>query len=103
MPQSKPTAPGEATAARLATTSVSIDLRDLVLLGTFGSPTEPRALLRLPDGSVQRVAPGDTVGARKVAAIDEGQVVFSGAGRPKSLGLPGQRRPAPRSRQNGSR
>ncbi|MDU8926668.1 amidophosphoribosyltransferase [Alisedimentitalea sp. MJ-SS2] len=103
MSQSNTAARGRNEAARLATTSVAIDLKGLVLLGTFGSKGSPGALLRLPNGSVQRIAPGDVVAGRRVAAISDGEVVFTASGRNRSLFQPGEHTPAAQSNRGGSR
>ena len=104
MAQTEPTAPLHDNVARLATQSVAFDGAALVLLGTFGSPSRPGALLRLADRTTARVAPGDRLGAVTVLAIADGQVVIETAGKTATLVPPGNemRRAASGPRQRGN-
>ncbi|KMK67353.1 Type IV pilus biogenesis [Puniceibacterium sp. IMCC21224] len=62
--------------AQSATTHAEINLRKITLLGTFGSQTAPEALLRLPDGEITKVTPGDRLGRNTVIAIDSDRVAL---------------------------
>lgn len=66
--------------ADFATQRDALDLSGLALLGTFGPATTPAALVRLASGRVRKVAVGDRVGHRRVAAIAPDQVIL-GEGR----------------------
>jgi hypothetical protein len=58
------------------------------LIGVFGGENGRHALLLLPDGSIERVRPGDRVRGAQVAAIDSESVRLSGGGRDTLLRLP---------------
>ncbi|WP_372884776.1 hypothetical protein [Shimia sp.] len=55
--------------AELATQRDQLADRGLVLIGCFGTPEAPRALLRLTSGDMRSVEPGDRIAGRVVAAI----------------------------------
>ena len=54
----------------------------------FGGEGGRHALLLMPDGSIERVRPGDRVRNVQVAAIDGESVRLSGSGRDTLLRLP---------------
>lgn len=60
----------------------------LALLGVFGTEATPGALIRTPDGKVHRVAPGDRIANRTVAAIGADKVMLSNGGATKALRMP---------------
>lgn len=89
-----------AEVAQAATLRNVISLSGLTLIGTFGTETEPGALLRTSGGRIHRVTPGDSVGGRRIAAIGVGEVVLESGGRSERLEMPGENaggRPAMRA------
>jgi hypothetical protein len=86
----KPQTPadGAEKAARIATVETDINSRATLLLGTFGTEATRRALVRLPDGDVRKVAPGDTLDGGKVVAVSDGSLLLSQAGMTRTLRLP---------------
>ena len=72
-----------------ATISVDIPRSRLVLLGTFGAEGTRGALLRLPDGKVEKVASGDTVLGQRVVAIADTDIMLARGPNTKRLKIPG--------------
>ncbi|MGR3495898.1 hypothetical protein [Citreimonas sp.] len=61
-----------------ATRHVELDTAGPILLGLVGTDDAMSALIRLPDGTVQRVAPGDRLGERDVVeGIDSDGVILT--------------------------
>jgi hypothetical protein len=60
----------------------------LVLVGIFGSASDPHALLQLPNGSMQRVRTGDRVQGVQVAAVGPEGVRLRGSGQDALLRMP---------------
>ncbi len=88
-------APAPARAAATATAVVRqprnsdrIDLSRMNLLGTFGSPTRPRAMVRLPSGRVLTLTVGDNVDGGRVAAIGQGELRYTKRGQNIILRMP---------------
>ncbi|MBE3640659.1 hypothetical protein ICN82_20860, partial [Mangrovicoccus sp. HB182678] len=79
-------APGNV--ARRATDDGEINLRKVNLLGTFGSPGNLRALVRMPNGDVVNVSVGDRLDGGRVVAIGEGQLRYQRKGRNEMLSMP---------------
>lgn len=79
---------GPEMAARLATEKARFDRSGLLLLGTFGTTEAPGALLRLPDGAIRRVTPGDTVEGAQVMSISNGKLVLVDGDTARTLHLP---------------
>ncbi|MDO6587591.1 amidophosphoribosyltransferase [Salipiger sp. 1_MG-2023] len=75
--------------ARTATVSADIPSRGIVLLGTFGSESAPRALLRLPGGNTATVQIGSRVGRQQVVAIDDSRIALASNGRGNWVSVPG--------------
>lgn len=71
-----------------ATEAGRLPLRNLTLLGTFTGSDTPQALVRHGDGRVQKVAPGDRIGARRVVAIDQKSLILIRKGATLRLTLP---------------
>ncbi|WP_232824854.1 amidophosphoribosyltransferase [Primorskyibacter marinus] len=71
-----------------ATERSNSNLRKLILLGTFGPASDPKALLRLSNGRVARVAIGDKIGGAKVLAIDDGKLALAQNGKTNWLATP---------------
>ncbi|SDX99988.1 hypothetical protein [Citreimonas salinaria] len=66
------------TVGRNATTQVEIDTKGPILLGLVGTEEALSALIRLPDGTIERVGAGDTLGERDtVVGIDSDGVVVT--------------------------
>ena len=64
------TAPDTTRAESLATEEGVLPLREMTLIGTMGTETTRRALIRLPGGAIERVAVGDTFRGRTIDAIE---------------------------------
>ncbi|RKF15202.1 hypothetical protein D6850_10215 [Roseovarius spongiae] len=77
-----------ANTERAATQEAALP-RGIVLVGTVTGQNSARALIRLSDGEVVRVGPGDQVGGRTVAAIDQGRMILMKNGRTASMVIPG--------------
>jgi type IV pilus biogenesis protein PilP len=60
----------------------------VTLIGIFGSGSGRHALLKMPNGRVQRVAAGDSVAGLQVAAIGADSVQVNSRGRASVLTLP---------------
>jgi type IV pilus biogenesis protein PilP len=89
--QTKATKPARASttvASAKATQRVGLSRRDVSLIGVFGGEGERRALLRLPNGKIQRVSAGDRVQGVQVAAVGADSVQLRGRGRDTVLRLP---------------
>jgi hypothetical protein len=74
-----------ATAARAATESSGAPLTGLILLGTFGSSENQRALVRTSQGDTVTLKPGDRIGASPIIAIQEGRLAYNKNGRTQWL------------------
>ncbi|WP_375551968.1 hypothetical protein [Rhodophyticola porphyridii] len=85
----QPAIPSSATVTRAATTSNAINLRNVNLIGVSGTPSNRRALVRLPSGRFVRVSVGDRVDGGRVAAIGEDTLQYVKNGRNITLEIPG--------------
>jgi hypothetical protein len=74
--------------SRAAREIVGLSARDMSLLGVFGSPSQKRALIRLPNGSVRKVRAGDRIDGGRVLAVGSDSVRLSDRGRETILRLP---------------
>ena len=72
----KPLAPSPGLVTRQATQENAINLRKISLIGVYGSESDRRALVRLPDGQFVKVKPGDSIDGGRVAAIGEDQLRY---------------------------
>jgi hypothetical protein len=71
------------------TTQTTPDLGGaLTLLGTFGSQSDPHALLKLRDGQTTTVSRGDLVNGQTVIAIEDGRVALARNGTAHWLEIP---------------
>jgi hypothetical protein len=61
---------------------------NISLIGVFGASNQRHALVRLPNGSVQRVRPGETVAGAQVAAVGADNVRLRVNGGDRVLRLP---------------
>lgn len=84
-----PSIPSSADVTRAATETNAIRLRDINLIGVTGTPSDRRALVRLPSGRFVRVAVGDRLDGGRVAAIGEGSLQYVRNGRNVTLEIPG--------------
>jgi hypothetical protein len=84
-----PSIPTSADVARAATQRNELRLRDINLIGVTGTPSDRRALVRLPSGRFVRVAVGDRLDGGRVAAIGETTLQYVRNGRTVTLDIPG--------------
>ncbi|MEO1777219.1 MAG: amidophosphoribosyltransferase [Pseudomonadota bacterium] len=79
------------TTAHLATDRGALPLRQLTVIGIFGTDAAPRALLRMPGGQITQVAVGDTVRQGTIVAIAGTSVTLATAmSRTSQLDMPTQ-------------
>ena len=90
----RPTAASPATQATQPTMAFAGPVRsgisrgNVSLIGVFGDSDGRHALLRLPNGQIERVKAGDSIQGIQVAAVGEDSVQISGRGRSTLLRLP---------------
>ncbi len=84
----QPRIPTSASVARQATIENAINLRQLNLIGVYGTDTNRRALIRLPSGRFVKVKVGDRIGGGQVAAIGDGTIRLIKGGRAETLTVP---------------
>ena len=84
----KPAASQRTASRKPAVERSGLSRGNVSLLGVFSGDDGRHALLLLPDGSIERVRPGDRVAGGQVAAIDTDTVRLSGSGRDTVLRLP---------------
>jgi type IV pilus biogenesis protein PilP len=77
-----------AAPARAAPQSVGLQRNEVSLVGVFGSPSNRRAILRLPNGKMTKVEAGDRVDGARVAAVGPDSVRLSGRSQDIVLKLP---------------
>lgn len=63
-------------------------MRDVTLIGVYGSPSQRRALVRLPSGRYVKVQVGDRIDGGQVAAISQNEVRYVKRGRSVTLRMP---------------
>ena len=80
-----PQIPTSASVAREATQTRAINLRQLNLLGTFGTRSNRTALVRESNGRVQQVRVGDRLNRGQVTAIGDGELTYVRSGRTHRL------------------
>ncbi|MCO8144556.1 hypothetical protein NHN26_04900 [Rhodovulum tesquicola] len=85
-----PRIPTTASVARQATLPKAINLRQINLIGVYGSSGERRALVRLANGRYEKVKVGDRLDGGQVAAIGESDLRYVKNGRNVVLDLPGR-------------
>ena len=83
-----PSIPSTASVAREATVSNAINLRRVNLIGVYGTPSERRALVRLPNGRYQKVEVGDRFDGGRVSAIGDSELRYQKSGRNVVLTMP---------------
>ncbi|MDK3071922.1 hypothetical protein QO034_02255 [Sedimentitalea sp. JM2-8] len=77
-----------ANVAKMATTKSALNRSSTDLIGLFGPRDNLAALVRKPNGSIQRVERGDRLSGGRVLAIDESGVMMEKNGRTFRLDLP---------------
>ena len=83
-----PRIPSSASVARQATLKNEINLRRVNLIGVYGTPSNRRALVRLPSGRYKKVKVGDTVDGGRVVAIGDSELRYQKSGRSLTLKIP---------------
>ena len=83
-----PQIPSSANVARQATISNAINLRQINLIGVYGTASDRRALIRLSNGRFVKVQVGDRVDGGQVAAIGEREVRYIKGGQNHVLSMP---------------
>ncbi|PTX54121.1 hypothetical protein C8N43_2927 [Litoreibacter ponti] len=86
--RASPTGTTRASVARAATDNNAISLGRVALVGVFGTSSNRRALVRMPNGRFKKVSVGDRVDGGRVAAIGEGQLKYTKGGRTLTLEMP---------------
>lgn len=77
------------TVAAAATDENAINLREINLIGVYGTASDRRALVRLANGRYQRVTVGDRLDGGQVRAIGENSIVYVKRGRNITLTVGG--------------
>lgn len=83
-----PRIPSSASVARQATLNNAINLRKINLIGVYGSPSDRRALVRLPSGRYKKVKVGDSMDGGRVLAIGDSELRYQKGGRNLTLKIP---------------
>lgn len=83
-----PSIPSSASVARQATLNNAINLHRVNLIGVYGTPSNRRALVRLPSGRYKKVKVGDTVDGGRVVAIGDSELRYQKSGRNLTLKIP---------------
>lgn len=84
----QPSIPSSASVTRAATQENAINLRRINLIGVTGSPSDRRALVRLPSGRFVTVERGDRLDGGQVAAISENALQYVKRGQTITLQMP---------------
>ena len=87
-PTTSRTLPTGSSVARAATQANAISLRDVSLIGVFGKPSSPKALVRLRNGRTVRVGVGDRVDSGRVTSIAPGRLTYRKGSRDLVLEMP---------------
>jgi hypothetical protein len=83
-----PRIPSSASVARSATDRNAINMRQVNLIGVYGSPSNRRALVRLSNGRYQKVQVGDRMDGGRVSAIGDSELRYNKRGRDVVLRMP---------------
>ncbi|SEK38966.1 hypothetical protein SAMN05443999_101336 [Roseovarius azorensis] len=86
--RSAPNIPSTASVARAATDSNAINLRNVNLIGVYGTPGNRRALIRLANGRYEKVKVGDRIDGGQVLAIGDSELHYKKRGRDVVLRMP---------------
>ena len=84
----RPTGPTPATVAKQATIKNAINLRQVNLIGVYGTPSNRRALVRLSSGRYRKVQVGDRIDGGQVVAIGDSELRYQKGGRSVILKMP---------------
>ena len=84
-----PSGPTAGSVARNATLENAINLRQINLIGIFGGSNDRRALVRLSNGRIVRVAVGDRLDGGRVTAISAAALSYTKRGRAVTLQVAG--------------
>ena len=84
----RPTAPSPTTVAKQATIKNAINLRQVNLIGVFGTPSNRRALVRLSSGRYKKVKVGDRIDGGQIVAIGDSELRYQKSGRNVVLRMP---------------
>ena len=84
----KPEIPTTASVARQATIDNAINLRKFNLIGVYGTPTNRRALVRLPGGRYKKLKVGDRIDGGNVVAIGDSELRYQKRGKNVTLRMP---------------
>ncbi len=85
---SAPSLPSSASVARQATVKNAINLRQVNLIGVYGTPSARRALVRLPSGRYRKVQVGDRIDGGQVVAIGDSELRYQKGSRNLTLKIP---------------
>lgn len=83
-----PRIPTSASVAQRATMRNAINLRQVNLIGVYGTPANRRALVRLSNGRYQKVKVGDRIDGGRVSAIGDGELRYTKGSRDVVLRMP---------------
>ena len=83
-----PSIPSTASVARAATVNKAINLRQVNLIGVYGTPSNRRALVRLGNGRYQKVEVGDRFDGGRVSAIGDSELRYQKGNRNVILKMP---------------
>jgi hypothetical protein len=83
-----PSIPTSASVARSATERNAINLRQVNLIGVYGTPADRRALVRLANGQYRKVQVGDRIDGGRVSAIGDSELRYTKSGRNVVLRIP---------------
>ncbi|WP_372573056.1 hypothetical protein [Ruegeria jejuensis] len=83
-----PSRPSPTSVARQATVKNAISLRKVSLIGVFGTPSNRRALVRMPNGRYKKVKVGDRIDGGRVVAISDNELRYQKSGRNRTLTMP---------------
>lgn len=81
----RPSIPSSASVSEQATQARAINLRQVNLLGVFGTANNRAALVRLSNGNVVRVSVGDTLDGGRVSSISDTELRYVKRGRNEVL------------------
>lgn len=84
----QPSLPSSASVAKQATEKNAINLRQVNLIGVYGTPASRRALVRLGNGRYKKVQVGDSLDGGQVAAIGDSELRYVKRGRAVILQMP---------------
>jgi len=71
-----------------ATTKAALPLMNTTLIGLYQTPKGASALIRRPNGKIEKIIPGDRLEGAIVVAIDDKGLVLDRAGTSRRLAMP---------------